>query len=151
QPHQNRDFPETDRADITGPRVIECAPFAASEPFRRHSRPENEMGVDKNGGDHRRGSKPRMTSSGMVKSSARNTPSSSPYLIGCRLGSGPRQATGRPLRVTIIVSPASARATSAANSDLALATDMVALNQTSNTKVTIDGQSMERSRPCQTA
>src|SRR5258708_36201418 len=76
---------------------------------------ESEMGVDQEGGDHLLGSKSRMTSSGMLKSSDRYTPLSSPCLIGCRLRSGPRQATARPLRVTMIFSPASARATSAAN------------------------------------
>src|SRR4051812_5864793 len=115
QRHQDRDFPEADGAHVTGPRVIERAPFPGAEPLRRDPRPENEMGVDQYSGDHLLGSKSRMTSSGMVKSSDRNTPLSSPYLIGCRPGSGPRQATARPLRVTVIFSPASARATSAAN------------------------------------
>src|SRR5205823_4907956 len=109
QRHQDRDFPEADGADVTRPRVVERAPFAGGEPLRCDPRPEKEMGVDQDGGDHLLCSKSRMTSSGMVKSSDRNTPLSSPYLIGCRRGSGPRQATARPLRVTTIRSPASAR------------------------------------------
>ena len=90
--------------------------------------PENEMPVDQDRGDHLLGSKSRMISSGMVKSSARNRPASSPYLIGCRPGNGPRQATDRPLRVTTIASPACARATSAASRDLARATNTVVPN-----------------------
>src|SRR6266567_7389842 len=122
QRHQDRNFPEADGANVTRPRVIERTPFAGGEPVGRDPRPENEMGVDQYSGDHLPGSKSRMTSSGMVKSSDRNTPLSSPYLIGCRLGRGPRQATARPLRVTTILSPAWARATRAANRDLACAT-----------------------------
>src|SRR5437667_4458585 len=89
QRHQNRDFPKADCANVTGPRVIERAPLAGGEPFRRDPRPENEMSVDQYRGDHLLRSKSRMTSSGMVKSSERNTPLSSPYLIGCRPGNGP--------------------------------------------------------------
>src|SRR5215472_13648743 len=128
QRHQDRDFPQTDHADITRSRVIERSPLAGGEPLRRNPRPENEMGVDQQCGDHVRGSKSQMTSSGMVKSSESHTPASSPYLIGCRLGSGPRPATARPLRVRTKLSPASARATSAAKCDLAYATDTVVLN-----------------------
>src|SRR5215470_9415354 len=141
QRHQYRDFPEADGADVTRPRVVERAPFAGGEPFRCDPRPEHEMGVDQDSGDHLLGSKSRTTSSGRAKSSDRNTPASSPYLIGCRRGSGPRQATARPLRVTTIVSPASARATSAANRDLACATDTVVPKASSNRSLTIDGQS----------
>jgi hypothetical protein len=46
QHHQDRNFPEADGAHVTGSRLIERAPFAGREPFRRDSRPENEMGID---------------------------------------------------------------------------------------------------------
>jgi hypothetical protein len=111
QCHQICDLPEADGGDVTGPRGIEHAPFAGGKSLWCDPRPEDEMGVDKYSGNHLLGSKSRMTASGRVKSSDRKTPLSSPYLIGFRPGNGPRQATARPVRVTTIVSPASARAT----------------------------------------
>jgi hypothetical protein len=62
----------------------EHAPFAGREPFRCDPSPENQVGIDQEGTDHLLGSKSWMTSSGMDKSSAKNRPLRSPYLIGFR-------------------------------------------------------------------
>ncbi len=109
------------------------------------------MRVDEDGNRHQVGSKSLMRSSGRERSSARGVPRRSPYRIGRYGVRGPRQATGRPFRVTTIFSPASARAIRAAKLALARATETYALMLDPERIMTISGHPnrIDRARQCE--
>src|SRR5215472_16358361 len=123
--YQKGDFPERDCTDEPKRRGVERLTFIGPKPLRRDPRPKNDVRIDEEGNRDGIGSNSSTTSSGNERSSASAMPRRSPYWTGRCGGSGPRHAAGRPFRVTMMFSPASARATSEANFALACATETV--------------------------
>src|SRR5579884_1669325 len=144
--HQNCTFPQADDADEHGSCCVDRALLAGGQAVRGPSHPQKDMRVYEESRGHlflsesliswarlsADSSKSLMTSSGKEKSPASQRSSSSldthrcfrsPYTICFFSGNGPRHATGRPLRVRTMRSPASARATRAAKPAFACAID----------------------------